>query len=89
VSRRAVGLVLLGWLLGLLTAFVWPAVSTERRTVVVLDDIGLRVVRSYTDNGWVVTRSDAVGRTNAVTLDRLAYFYLGARPTSMALAHIS
>jgi len=73
VRRRTVALLAVGWLLGLLTAFVWPAIMTERQTVVVMDERDLRSVRSDTATGWVVTRSDAVGRTNAVTLERPRY----------------
>ena len=73
VRRGVLVPLIAGWLLGLLTAFVWPAVSTERQTVVIMGPSDLRSVRSDTQYGWIVTRSDAVGGTDAVTLERPRY----------------
>ena len=40
MSHRTAGLLIVGWLLGLLTAFMWPTIATERQTVVVTDPAG-------------------------------------------------
>jgi hypothetical protein len=77
VSRRSVALVVVGWLLGVLTAFGWPAVSAERQTVVVLYSGGAinstREIASLTGGGWVVTRTDRARETPIVQLERPRY----------------
>ena len=79
MRRRTVALLLVGWLLGLLTAFVLPAVSTERQTVVALDPAGYRTrnspdrVASLAQDGWVVTRVDNAGQTPVIQLERPRY----------------
>jgi len=78
MRRRPVGLLMVGWLLGLLTAFVWPAVATERQTVVVMNSGGFlnspETVARRTRDGWVVTRVDAMGQgASAVQLERPRY----------------
>ena len=66
-----------GWLLGLLTAFVWPAVSTQRQTVVILSSgrgpNSTGDVASLADDGWIVTRTDHAGSTPIVHLERPRY----------------
>jgi hypothetical protein len=61
MKRRALALLLVGWLLGLATAIVVPAVRTERRTV------DLHEVTPLVRDGWVVTRA---GPSPLVTLER-------------------
>lgn len=78
MRRRVLVPLIVGWLLGLLTAFVWPAVSTERETVVVMIPAGHggganspEAVAGRTRNGWVVTRVDTIGQgASAVQLER-------------------
>src|SRR4051812_30630983 len=70
---------LAGWLLGLLTAFVWPAITTERQTVVAIDPAGSvgpntpDKVAVLTRQGWVVTRVDNAGQIPIVQLERPSY----------------
>jgi hypothetical protein len=72
-------LLLVGWGLGVLMAFTWPAVSMEYVSVVV------NTVPSYeltflTERRWVVTRTDTVGLMptfqSVVTLERPRYWAL-------------
>jgi hypothetical protein len=75
--RRVTGLLLAGWLLGLLTAFVWPAVTTERQTVVVTESGGsmntFRRVAFLANSGWIVSRTDSLESTSIVQLERARY----------------
>src|SRR3954451_1705714 len=70
MSRRAVGLLLLGWVLGLVTAFVLPPISTQRQTIVGGPTGRLA---SLADAGWVVMRTDTVGGTPVAQLERPRY----------------
>lgn len=76
--RRIIGLLLLGWLLGLLTAFLWPALTTERQTVVVTVLGGSSPnspdgIAALTEAGWIITRTDTIGSTPVVQLERPRY----------------
>jgi hypothetical protein len=70
MRRRDVGLLIVGWLLGLLTAFVLPAVSTERQTIVGGPTGRLA---SLADAGWIVVRTDTVSGVPVVQLERPRY----------------
>src|SRR5581483_6234654 len=73
MRRRTTGLLIAGWLLGLLTAFVWPAVSTEHRTIVVeRSDVG-DVLVGRTRAGWNVTSTTTIDRSVIVQLERPRY----------------
>ena len=78
--RHVLGLFLVGWL----TAVVWPSVSMERQTIVVHDDLAENRVSSRTRDGWVVTCIDTMGRIPVVQLERprylSVYFDLRERP---------
>lgn len=77
MSRRSVSLVVVGWLLGLLTAFVWPAVTTEQQTVLVNNAVALNRIRDLVADGWTAGRSDvALGDLRLVTLERPRYLGL-------------
>lgn len=75
--RRRLGPLLLGWLLGLLTVFLLPSISTERRSVVVLTvGSGPREIAALTAMGWVVTRTDTIGSNAVVQFERPRYLAL-------------
>ena len=79
MRRRIVVLLVAGWLLGLLTALVWPALATERQTVVVADPVGCSTrdspdgAASLARGGWVVTRIDTMGASPRCQLERPRY----------------
>ena len=71
-------MLVVGWLLGLLTAFVWPAVATERRSVMVTNSAGFGPnspsgVAALTLEGWMVTRTDTLRDVPVVQLERARY----------------
>lgn len=73
-----IGLLLAGWLLGLVTAFLWPMVTTQRQTVVVTSQSGNSLntpqgVAELAADGWIITRTDTIGSTPAVQLERPRY----------------
>jgi hypothetical protein len=83
MRRQTLGLLFVGWLLGLLTAFVWPAIATERQTVVVrfsapssTNPNSAGWVMALTNDGWVVTRIDTMYETPVVQLERPRYLGL-------------
>jgi hypothetical protein len=81
VRRRVLVPLIAGWLLGLLTAFAWPAVSTERRTVMVryislsgaATENSTGLVAKLGNDGWVVTSTDQMYETPIVQLERPRY----------------
>ena len=63
-----------GWLLGLLTVFVWPAVSVERRSYVPsAPQLAPSTLGLLTSRGWVVTRTDTAGQLTVYQLERPRY----------------
>jgi len=74
VSRRTVAVLVVGWLLGLLTAFLLPAVSTERQSYVPPEPtLAAAYVRLLTLRGWVVTRTDTAGGVTIYQMERPRY----------------
>jgi hypothetical protein len=76
MNRSTVGLLLiLGWQLGLLTAILMPAVSVERRTVIVSVESGVRPedVAAAIQRGWIVIHTATVGPSFLVTFERPHY----------------
>jgi hypothetical protein len=72
--RRTGAVLLAGWLLGLLTAFVWPAVSVERQTVLVNNAAAFNRIRDMAADGWTVSRSDvALDDIRLITFGRPRY----------------
>lgn len=56
MSRRSIVLVIVGWLLGLLTVFVWPATADERFTfVIALFGTGLAVLLTWASYFFLTT----------------------------------
>jgi hypothetical protein len=76
MSRRAWLALLAGWLMGIVTAVVWPELSTERTMLVSRpnqetlggEPVDVRSLRSYAGDGWIVVRSSP------------GYYYVLERP---------
>jgi hypothetical protein len=77
MSRRAPGLLIAGWLLGLLTAFAWPAVSAEHRTRVVDKWEAVDAARGATGNGWILNSTSTIGDGVILQLERPRYRAIG------------
>jgi hypothetical protein len=71
MKRHVVGPLIVGWLLGLLTAFVIPSLTVERQSYVSEDPaFAVSVLRARVVNGWVVTRTDTAGGVPVYQLER-------------------
>lgn len=73
IRRRGVGLLIAGWLVGLLTALVWPAVTTERATLVIDRNDVVARLSGRARAGWVVTSTNVIGDGAIVQLERPRY----------------
>jgi hypothetical protein len=74
MRRRTVSLLVAGWLLGLLTAFLLPDLSAEHRSFVMttsLDRFSLQQMVEH--DGWRMARTDRAGETAIVQLERPRY----------------
>jgi hypothetical protein len=85
MQRRTVGVLIAGWLLGLLTAFVAPSLTVERQTVFVTNAAAINRVRELTAAGWTVSRSDvAMDDARLITFERPRYVGLSELASSWA-----
>ena len=74
MSRQRLALLIIGWLLGLLTAIVWPGVVAERQSYVPVDPaFAPGDLRRLASEGWVVTRTDTAGSVAVYQLERPRY----------------
>jgi hypothetical protein len=58
MSRKIVGASLIGWLLGISTAFAIPTLVYQRQTVLAGSTAGGVNLSRLTDDGWVIVRQD-------------------------------
>src|SRR3954469_6137221 len=73
MRRNVLVPLVVGWLLGLLTAFVWPDLTAEHRTLVVSTLTDRASLRDLTETGWRVVRTDTAGSTPIVQVERPRY----------------
>jgi hypothetical protein len=64
MNRRTVAALIVGWLLGIVTAFAIPTLLYERRSMVASPQLG-----DAFSSGWYVVRTDGPGNT-VYTLER-------------------
>ena len=58
MSRGALAALLVGWLLGIATAFAIPTLVYQRQSVEGVGPGGLARLRAAIEDGWVVVRTD-------------------------------
>ena len=79
MRRGFFGPLIVGWLLGVLTAAVLPDLVFERRTVSVSQSFERRDVEDFTASGWRIVRTiSAGGNAVFVELERAPWAQLAA-----------